>query len=144
MESHESVTSMTDAYAQKAVIIAREFNTRLDYSENSLMELESILGQLALDLPPGGRAAEELTEMCKMWGCYFGEVVRRRFGGDWSIETYPGKQFATLTLNVAGNKLFPSMKIHRRLTEGEAENIWSFYKMVKAKLEPAQKTSSPS
>lgn len=139
METHDSVGSMTEAYAQKAVIIGREFNARLDYSENSLMELEGILSQLALDLPPGGPATDELTEMCKMWGCYFGEVVRRRFGGDWSIDTYPGKQFATLTLTVAGNKLFPSMKIHRRLTEGEADNVWSFYKMVKAKLEPAQK-----
>jgi hypothetical protein len=27
------------------------------------------------------------------------------------------------------------MKIHRRLTSGEADNIWTFYKMVKAKLE---------
>jgi hypothetical protein len=139
METHDSVESMTQAYAQKAVIIAREFNARLDYSENSLMELESILGQLALDLPPGGPSTDELTEMCKMWGCYFGEVVRRRFGGDWSIDTYPGKQFATLTLTVAGNKLFPSMKIHRRLTEGEADNVWSFYKMVKAKLELGQR-----
>jgi hypothetical protein len=43
-----------------------------------------------------------------------------------------------LTLTVAGNKLFPSMKIHRRLTEGEADNVWSFYKMIKAKLDPAQ------
>ena len=139
METHDSVDSMTGAYAQQAVIIAREFNAHLDYSENSLMELESILSQLALDLPSGGPSADELTEMCKMWGCYFGEVVRRRFGGNWSIDTYPGKQFATLTLTVAGNKLFPSMKIHRRLTEGEAENVWSFYKMVKAKLESAQK-----
>ncbi|MGZ4876421.1 MAG: hypothetical protein ACXV5R_14720, partial [Candidatus Angelobacter sp.] len=72
MEIHDSVSNMTDAYAQKAVIIAREFNARLDYSENSLMELESILAQLALDLPPGGPSTEELTEMCKMWGCYFG------------------------------------------------------------------------
>jgi hypothetical protein len=140
METHDSLRDMTDAYAQKAVMIAREFNARLDYTENSLMELEGILGQIALDLPPGGTATEELAEMCKMWGCYFGEVVRRRFGGDWSIETYPGKQFATLTLNVAGNKLFPSMKIHRRLTEGESDNIWSFYKIVKARLEPAQRT----
>ena len=53
METHDSVGSMTEAYAQKAVIIAHEFNARLDYSENSLMELESILSQLALDLPPG-------------------------------------------------------------------------------------------
>jgi len=87
METHDSVDSMTQAYAQKAVIIAREFNARLDYSESSLMELESSLGQLALDLPPGGPSADELTEVCKMWGCYFGEVVRRRFGGDWSIDT---------------------------------------------------------
>jgi hypothetical protein len=141
METHDSVGSMTEAYAQQAVIIAREFNARLDYSENSLMELESILGQLALDLPPGGPSTDELTEMCKMWGCYLGEVVRRRFGGDWSIDTYPGKQFATLTLTVVGNKLFPSMKIHRRLTEGESDNVWSFYKMIKAKLEPAQKSN---
>jgi hypothetical protein len=135
METHDSVSAMVDSYAYKAVVIAREFDTKFDYSENSVMELEGILAQLALDLPPGGPSSDDLTEMCKMWGCYFGEVVRRRFGGDWSIETYPGKQFATLTLNVAGSKLFPSMKVHRRLTEGEGDNIWSFYKMVKTKLE---------
>ena len=58
METHDSVVSMTEAYAHKAVIIAREFNTRLDYSENSLLELEGILSQLALDLPPGGPATD--------------------------------------------------------------------------------------
>src|SRR5262245_36730221 len=135
MDTHDSVGAMAGAYADQAVAIAREFNARLDYSENSLMELENIVGRLALDLPAGGAPAEELTEMCKLWGSYLGEVVRRRFGGDWSIETYPGKQFATLTLNVAGTQLFPSMKVHRRLTAGADDNLWSFYKMVKAKLE---------
>jgi hypothetical protein len=135
MESHDSVSAMADAYAEQAVVIAREFKARLDYSENSLMALEDIVGKLAQDLPPNGAPSDELTEMCKLWGSYFGEVVRRRFGGDWSIETYPGKQFATLTLNVAGTKLFPSMKVHRRLTAGESDNLWSFYKMVKARLE---------
>jgi hypothetical protein len=76
-----------------------------------------------------------MTEICKMWGSYLGEVVRRRFGGEWAIETYPGKQFATLTLSVGGNKLFPTMKVHRRLTQGQDDNVWSFYKMVKARLE---------
>ena len=134
METHDSVNAMASAYAAQAVTIAREFKATLDYSENSLMDLETIVGQLAHDMP-GGAPSDELTEMCKLWGSYFGEVVRRRFGGDWSIETYPGKQFATLTLNVAGTKLFPSMKVHRRLTSGEGDNLWSFYKMVKAKLE---------
>jgi hypothetical protein len=143
MEIHDSVSAMAGAYAQQAVEIARDFNARLDYSENSLMELESILARLAEDMANdmandashAGPSSDDLTEMCKLWGSYFGEVIRRRFGGDWTIETYPGKQFATLTLSIAGNKLFPSMKIHRRLTAGEGDNVWTFYKMVKAKLE---------
>jgi hypothetical protein len=136
MEAHDSVEAMAAAYARKAVDAARGLSAELDFSENSLMELETILDQLAREMPSGG-SSDELTEICKIWGSYFGEVVRRRFGGDWSIERYPGKQFATLTLSINGNKLFPSMKVHRRLAQGESENIWSFYRMVKAKLEAA-------
>src|ERR1700746_3652173 len=128
-DTHDSVAAMALAYAGQAVTAAREFHANLDYSEKSLRDLEAILARLAQ------APAADLTETCKTWGSYLGEVVRRRFGGDWSIETYPGKQFATLTLNVGGNKLFPSMKIHRRLTSGEADNVWTFYKMVRAKLE---------
>ncbi|HEV2961784.1 MAG TPA: hypothetical protein VG649_08185 [Candidatus Angelobacter sp.] len=137
MQTHDTVEAMVQAYSQAAVEMAREFKAALDFTENSVMEVETILAQFAQDLASGKPPADEMDEMCKLWGCYLGEVVRRRFGGDWAIETYPGKEFATLTLNVGGNKLFPSMKIHRRLTEGERDNVWTFYKMVKAKLESA-------
>jgi hypothetical protein len=126
---------MVTAYAQQAVSSAYEFNAQLDYGENSLMEVENILARLSREMPASKPTDDEVSEICKIWGSYLGEVVRRRFGGEWSIETYPGKQFATLTLSVGGNKLFPSMKIHRRLTASEGENVWSFYRMVKAKLE---------
>jgi hypothetical protein len=129
VSTHDSVDSMARAYADEAVIEARKFNAQLDFSENSLMELETILAQLARNLPP------DMDESCKTWGSYLGEVVRRRFGGEWSIETYPRKQFATLTLSVNGNKLLPSIKVHRRLTEGDGDNVWEFYRMVKTKLE---------
>ncbi|SRR6266481_1685644 len=135
MSDHDSVEAMVSAYAGKAVILAREFRTQFDFSENSLMELENFLAVLASEMPVSKPSDEDVSEICRIWGSYFGEVVRRRFGGEWSIETYPGKQFATLTLNVNGNKLFPSIKVHRRLTQGDGENIWSFYKMIKAKLE---------
>jgi len=136
-KTHDSVESMVRAYSQAAVEMAREFKATLDYTENSVMDIEAILAQFAQDLASGKPPADEMDEMCKLWGCYLGEVVRRRFGGEWDIETYPGKEFATLTLNVGGNKLFPSMKIHRRLTEGDNDNVWTFYKMVKTKLESA-------
>jgi hypothetical protein len=137
MQTHESVSAMVNSYAEQAVQAGRGSNALLDYSENSLMEVEAILARFALEMPPASASSEEVGEMCKMWGSYLGEVVRRRFGGEWSIETYPGKQFATLTLSVGATKLFPTMKIHRRLTQGEEDSVWSFYKMVKARLEAA-------
>lgn len=137
IETHDSVTAMVEAYARKAVKAGAELSAALDFTENSLMELETVLDRLSHDIASAEPSSDELTEVCKIWGSYFGEVIRLRFGGDWSIETYPGKQFATLTLTVTGNKLFPSMKIHRRLVQGAGENIWSFYKMVKARLEAA-------
>jgi hypothetical protein len=136
MQTHDSVAAMAGAYASQAVQEARQFNAQLDYSESSLMEVEAILSQLARQIPLE-LASDQVDEICKMWGSYLGEVVRRRFGGEWSVETYPGKHFATLTLSVGANKLFPSMKVHRRLTQGEDDNVWSFYKMIKARLEAA-------
>jgi hypothetical protein len=135
MQTHNSIEAMVKAYAQQAVALAAELRSALDFSENSVMEVEAILAGLAREMPVQKPSAEDVGELCKTWGCYLGEVVRLRFGGEWSIETYPGKQFATLTLNVGGSKLFPSMKVHRRLAEGEGDNIWAFYRMVKARLE---------
>jgi hypothetical protein len=135
MQTHNSIDDMVKAYAQQAVMLAAEFQSTLDFSENSVMEVETILAGLAREMPALKPSTEDVGELCKAWGCYLGEVVRLRFGGEWSIETYPGKQFATLTLNVGGSKLFPSMKVHRRLTEGEGDNIWAFYRMVKTRLE---------
>ncbi len=135
VEAHESVTAMVEAYAAQAVTLARNFNAALDFSENSVMELETILDALAQQARE--HSSDSVSEACKTWGSYLGEVVRRHYGGEWSIESYPGKQFATLTLSVNGSKLFPTMKVHRRLTEGDADNVWSFYKMIKTRLQPS-------
>jgi len=139
--THVSVEAMAAAYAAQAAEAARAFGAGLDYSEDSLKELENILSRLQ-KRSEGNSTQEELDETCKMWGSYLGEVVRRRFGGTWSIETYPGKRFATLTLSVGGSKLFPSMKVHRRLTQGESDDVWTFYKMVKARLEASPQAGS--
>ncbi|HKW76519.1 MAG TPA: hypothetical protein VJN64_13405 [Terriglobales bacterium] len=130
MEIHESVAEMVQSYAAKAVTLAAERDRLLDYGEESLKRMEGILDEISKQQSPS-----DVSEICKIWGSYLGEVVRRRFGGDWSIETYPGKQFATLTLTVKGSRLFPSMKVHRRLTQGADESVWSFYQMVRARLE---------
>ncbi|MBI2679146.1 MAG: hypothetical protein HYX28_10230 [Candidatus Koribacter versatilis] len=125
MAEASSVEQMVGDYAKRAVEQARAAKVELDFSEASVARLEGLLE----DAPQ-----EDVAEAAKMWGAYFGEVVRRRWGGEWSIETYPGQQFATLTLTVNGSKLFPSMKIYRRLTQGASEDLRTFYQSVKERL----------
>src|SRR5260370_41525009 len=97
MDTHDSVAAMASAYAEKAVVMGREFKANLDYSENSLMEVETILAQLPQEMPGSKPATEDAAEICKMWASYLGEVARLRFGGECGMETYPAKQFAPLT-----------------------------------------------
>ena len=125
---------MMQAFAEQAVRLGREFKINLDYSEGSLEEVERLLARFHDELT-SANPGSKLEEMSKIWGGYLGEVVRRRFGGEWSIEKYPAGDFLIVSLNVNGARLFPSMKVHKRLTEGSSENIWSFYQSVRAKLE---------
>ena len=125
---------MMQAFAEQAVRLGREFKVELDYSERSLEEVERLLARFHDELT-SANPGSKLEEMSKIWGGYLGEVVRRRFGGEWSIEKYPAGDFLIVTLKVNVARLFPSMKVHKRLTEGSNENIWSFYQAVRAKLD---------
>ena len=140
---HEDLSEMMQAYAGQAVAAARDYQIRLDYSEESLQQVESILGRLRVPIPGGARGEAssaapsdaETEDLCKVWGGYLGEVVRRRWGGEWVLETYPGGNFLTVALSVPGGTVFPSMKIYRRLSQGAGESVWSFYCMMRDRFQ---------
>ena len=125
---------MMQDYAQQAVSLAHQHKVDLDFSESSLQALEHLFVQLYSGSSVPASNTSDLDDISRVWGGYFGEVVRRRFGGDWTVEKYPQGDFHIVTLNVNGARLFPSMKIHRRLTQGAGEDLWSFYQSVRAKL----------
>ncbi len=140
----QSLEQMTADFAAAAVEMAAAMELPLDYSEASLERVEQILDRLHremrhpevrdLDAPAPQPTSSQMDDLCRLWGSYFGEVVRRHWGGEWSLESYPGAAFATLVLNVGGNKLFPSLKIYRRLTAGPSDDLVAFYEQVRRKL----------
>lgn len=148
MTAYNSISEMMQSYAEQAVEAAREMDVTLDYQETSLQRLEQILARLYRERPishgqaaPGEAEAaqREMDAMARVWGGYFGEVIRRCWGGEWTLESYPGTAAAVVALDIAGAKIFPVMKIYRRLTEGEKDNLWSFYQMVREKIQQRRK-----
>ena len=52
---------------------------------------------------------------------------------------YPGGAVAVPAVEVKGSRVFPLMKVYRRLTEGEEDDLSAFFAMVTERLgKPSQ------
>jgi hypothetical protein len=126
--------AMMAGYAQAAAELAkRNFQQKLDFTSESIDSLDEILVQV-------GESPElDLDFEVRLWGSYLGEVLRRRYVGAWEMTQYPGGVVAVPAVEVRGSRLFPLMKVYRRLTVGEEDDLRAFYTMVTERLgRPAQ------
>lgn len=143
MADFNSIDEMMQGCAKEAVAEAHDrFGFTLDYSARSLESLETILANISSTLDLEDKDAVE--QIVKTWGSYFGETVRRTCGGNWDLIQYPNRVSALPAVVVAGSQLYPLMKVFRRLTMGEAENVWKFYERIQARLSAAEPVREPS
>ena len=132
--TYSDLGAMMEGYAQAAVDCARrEFKQKLDFTAESIDELDEILVLV-------GESPElDVDFEARLWGSYLGEVLRERYAGSWEMTQYPGGVVAVPAVDVRGSRLFPLMKVYRRLTVGEEEDLRAFFSMVTERLgKPAQ------
>lgn len=129
-----TLEAMMENYARAATDVGRaDFRRVLDYSSESVERLDEILVLI------GDNPETDLDFEVRLWGSYLGEVLRRRYAGNWEMTRYPGAEMAVPAIEVRGSRLFPLMKVYRRLTEGEEEDLATFYTMVTKRLgDPAR------
>ena len=133
---------MMVAYAEDGVEYAQQtFGVTLDYSEQSVHVVEDILAELHEAAKPKGFIAkllkqgvsEEITDQLgKMLGGYVGEVMRKEWGGEWTLETnaFPGEQVITLQL-ATGEDVWPHFKVGKRILNGPEDDVWSYFQRLK-------------
>lgn len=140
--SFPDLGAMMEGYARAAVgFAATQFQLKLDYSGESVDRLDEIL------VTVGENPDVDLEFEVRLWGSYLGEVLRRRYAGSWEMTTYPGElpgqenakkgraeATAVPAVEVRGSRVFPLMKVFRRLTMGEEDDLHSFYAMVTGRL----------
>ena len=127
--TYSDLGAMMEGYAQAAVECAkREFKQRLDFTAESIDGLDEILVLV-------GESPElDVDFEARLWGSYLGEVLRLRYAGSWEMTQYPGGVVAVPAVDVRGSRLFPLMKVYRRLTVGEEDDLRAFYAMVTERL----------
>ncbi|HYO78577.1 MAG TPA: hypothetical protein VE010_19110 [Thermoanaerobaculia bacterium] len=133
------VGQMMEAYASDAVDAARaNFNIELDYSPASVKAVEELLGRVYPAVRRGwfrrffriGLSDGELETICKMFGGYIGEVVRRQKGGTWQLVQDPiGTENVIALVNGEG-RIFPPSKVYKRLVNGAEDDVWFYFQVV--------------
>lgn len=128
-ETFADLASMMEGYAHAASELGRQgFNQNLDFSANSIDALDEILVLV------GESPDLDLDFEVRLWGSYLGEVLRRRYAGTWEMTQYPGGVAAVPSVEVRGSHLFPLVKVYRRLTSGDEEDLRTFFTMVTERL----------
>ncbi len=125
--------------AEDAVCQARAlYDVKLDYTEGSVQAVEAILERIYQSLPRGlGRlfrrapSNKEIMDCALVLGAYLGEVMRRQWGGEWGP---PMAEISDVhaTLHLPGPTVWPTAKVLKRLLNGAEDNVWLYYRVLKA------------
>jgi len=132
-----------DLAAQTDDLFFGGFGVLLDYSPASILALDAFFADLygLQGDSPETDAYQPSTGKQKIIigvGCYFGETLRRLFGGQWREDPKnPGNPLWT-QLDLPGDyHVFPITRVFKRFKNGAEEDLFSLFVAMRQKLAPA-------
>ena len=118
---------MFKGYALDAVDVTKQnFSKQLDFSEESIKDVEACLDILSKTREKYKPSDEETLVMAKTYAGYIGQVIKLKWGGEWKEE----KDYSFdngPALKVKETNLFLVSKVYRRIVNGSEDNVWHFY-----------------
>jgi len=129
--TYPDLGAMMESYARAAAELAgKRFRQKLDFTAESIEGLDEILVLV-------GESPElDLEFEVRLWGSYLGEVLRLRYAGSWEMSNYSGESTAVPAVEVRGSRLFPLVKVYRRLTIGNEDDLQDYFNAVAGRLGP--------
>jgi hypothetical protein len=98
----------------------------LDFSPESLLELDPQCDAVEYAIR-GGKSAENIAMLTRIWGAYLGETIRLRIGGQWEEEpTGP-------VLSLGSERLRPHERVRLRLVEGASHSLVAYFAEIQSR-----------
>jgi hypothetical protein len=120
-------------FARKVVEQAKEcFDIILDYSEESIQDVDRILTGLYQANRRKFLPEKEIAVTSMIFGAYLGEVFRHNVGGEWAME-YLTDSDDFIIVKIDGNKFMPIEIVYKFLSDGPEESLSLHYQAFKSK-----------
>jgi hypothetical protein len=122
MTNTTSVNAQMQQVAEYALRVAAEkFGKSLDYTENSLASFEALLQQAyeQNSSQESGKniSKEGIQKTARVWGSYLGELMRRKWGGEWVVSG------SDVKLTISSKSYSPIQQVYQRITIGQQYDI---------------------
>ena len=139
----QKLQQIAEAYTLDAIDFARDhFGVELDRSEGSVKRIEEMLHQMHSELVEAKPSQERIYSFAKMFGSYVGEVFRQHHGGQWGVATIDVEPIPAIKAE-AGAMFWPWGKVQGRLVNGEEDNVWLYYTVLRERIDKAGETPTP-
>jgi hypothetical protein len=129
--------------ASEAVSDAEKNNhVHLDYREASIKDVEDILSQLHDQYSKNSKSISP-EGLANAYGAYIGETIRRN---EPNVSWESGDAIAgdrSYPLIWAAGRSYPMAWCYHRILNGEEDNVWVKYSVLKNRTSPSEKNASP-
>ena len=117
-----------------AIEYAQNFDKKLDFSENSIVDLEEILDWYSKDIAVSKPTENQIWSMSIIFGSYLGETLLKNGliekGFAWGKEASSN---IPLLIKDDGCYITPNDKVYKRLVNGSVDSVISFYQFATKK-----------
>jgi hypothetical protein len=130
-EADPRIQQIAEAYSLDMVDFAEQrFGMGLDWSDESIRQVEQIAVALHENYKKSRPTAEQLAHFYKMLGSYIGEVFRKNHQAEWGWITLEGKRFPGMQ-HKASSLFWPWGKAQNRIINGPEDNLWRYYQYLR-------------
>ena len=136
-----TIGEMMAIYAKEAVIYGNQHQKQMDYTDNSIRQVEELCAMIYNVIPRNmisrtlskAPPEEHIIHAATILGAYVGETLIRNHGGEWSMSTNQADG-AGFVLKIDLIDVYPVNKIYKRLKKGPGENIVNYYETITRQL----------
>lgn len=113
-----------------ALRVAREgFSKKLDFSHESIKEVESILSEFHREYEKT-KSEDGLNGIALEFGAYIATTIQRNSGEGVLERDHPEFGEAAFPFHYSGGTIFPYMWCVKRIFDGAGDNVWSKYQVL--------------
>jgi hypothetical protein len=128
---HPGIGRVLVQASERLVVLAKDsFGIELDYSDESIRQVERIAGVLHRTMPPEEERDDDYRLKLKAYsddlGAYIGEVMRRHHGAVWGL-SHDGDASYVAMLTPRKTIIWPTGRAEKRIENGPEDYIWFYF-----------------